>query len=480
MTDLFAARSLMAFSLGFHILFALTGMAMPLLMVLAERRWLSGGDPADLVLARRWAKGTGILFAVGAVSGTALSFELGLLWPEFMKQAGPIIGMPFSFEGFAFFFEGIFLGIYLYGWDRIPPRWHLASGIAVAIFGSLSGFLVTGANAWMNTPQGFDVLAGGVTTSIRSMSDWPTGASLLGAKVVEVRPFEAMFSPAFAEQAIHALLSAFASVGFGVAGIHAWMLRRDPGNAFHQNAIRHAIIVGGVAAVALPISGDFSAKHVASHQPAKFAAMEAHWETGPNAALVLGGLPDEASNTNAWAIEIPRLLSFMAHGDFSATVTGLNDIPADHRPPVAVTHIAFQIMVASGFAMMAVGLLGIWFLVRGIAPWAHRWYLTALMWASPLGFLAVEAGWTVTEVGRQPWIANGMLRTAEAVTPMPGLTGPLALYVVLYAVLGVVVVTLLRYHVMESPSAAELANATRAGAAPNAIAGLIEGRHVVA
>lgn len=153
MTDLFAARSLMAFSLGFHILFALSGMAMPVLMVLAERRWLARRDPADYVLARRWAKGTAILFAVGAVSGTALSFELGLLWPEFMKQAGPVIGMPFSFEGFAFFFEGIFLGIYLYGWDRIPPKWHLRAGMLVAMFGSLSGFLVTGANAWMNTPR---------------------------------------------------------------------------------------------------------------------------------------------------------------------------------------------------------------------------------------------------------------------------------------------------------------------------------------
>lgn len=167
----------------------MAGMAMPILTVLAERRWLSGRDPAELVLARRWAKGTAILFAVGAVSGTALPFELGRRWPEFMKQAGPVIGMRFSFEGFAFFLECIFLGIYLYGWDRIPPKWHLASGMLVAKFGSLRGFLVTGANAWMNTPQGFDVMIGGVTTSIRTMSDWPAGATLLGAKVVEVRPF---------------------------------------------------------------------------------------------------------------------------------------------------------------------------------------------------------------------------------------------------------------------------------------------------
>ena len=479
MTDLFAARSLMAFSLGFHILFALSGMAMPVLMVLAERRWLARRDPADYVLARRWAKGTAILFAVGAVSGTALSFELGLLWPEFMKQAGPVIGMPFSFEGFAFFFEGIFLGIYLYGWDRIPPKWHLRAGMLVAMFGSLSGFLVTGANAWMNTPQGFDVMIGGVTTSIRTMSDWPAGATLLGAKVVEVRPFEAMFSPAFAEQAIHAVLAAFGAVGFGVAGIHAWMLRRDPGNAFHQNAIRHALIVGGIAAIALPLSGDFSAKHVASWQPAKFAAMEAHWETGPNAPLVIGGLPDEASTRNVGAIEIPSVLSFMAHGDTSATVIGLKDIPADRRPPVAVTHAAFQIMVAAGLTMLVIGLTGIWFLVRGIAPWSRPWFLTTLVWASPLGFIAVEAGWTVTEVGRQPWIANGMLRTAEAVTPMPGLVWPLILYIGLYALLGVVVATLLRYHVMESPNTAELADATRAGAPSAALAELVEGRHAI-
>jgi cytochrome d ubiquinol oxidase subunit I len=216
MSDLLAARSQMAVSLAFHIIFAVVGIGMPVLMVIAERRWQKTGDKIYLDLAKRWSKGTAILFAVGAVSGTVLSFELGLLWPHFMEFAGPIIGMPFSLEGFAFFTEAIFLGIYLYGWDRISPRSHFWAGVAVAVSGVASGIFVVAANAWMNSPAGFD---------------------LVGGRPVNVDPIAAMLNPATFQQTLHMTLAAYAATGFAVAGIHAFLLLFDPQNAFHRRAL---------------------------------------------------------------------------------------------------------------------------------------------------------------------------------------------------------------------------------------------------
>src|SRR5437899_2865807 len=246
MPDLLAARSQMAVSLAFHIVFAVIGIAMPLMMVLAERRWQVTGHAIYLDLAKRWARGTAILFAVGAVSGTVLSFELGLLWPEFMRFAGPIIGMPFSLEGFAFFTEAIFLGIYLYGWDLIPRPAHLAAGGVVALSGAASGIFVVIANAWMNTPTGFELAQG---------------------HAVNVDPIAAMASPAALSQTIHMTLAAYAATGFAVAGIHAFLLLKDRANAFHRRALVIALLVGAPAAVLQPISGDLSARHLARRQP---------------------------------------------------------------------------------------------------------------------------------------------------------------------------------------------------------------------
>src|ERR1700693_5669375 len=254
MPDLLAARSQMGTSLAFHIIFALVGIGMPVLMVVAERRWLVTGDEVYHELAQLWAKGTAILFAVGAVSGTVLSFELGLLWPGFMRFAGAIIGMPFSLEGFAFFMEAIFLGIYLYGWGRITPRAHLFAGVLVAVSGVLSGVVVVIANAWMNTPTGFEVVNGVVT---------------------HIDPIAAMRNPAALSQTIHMTLAAYAATGFAVAGIHARLLGKDPANAFHRRALAIALLVGGPAAVLQPFSGDLASRQVARYQPAKLAAMEA-------------------------------------------------------------------------------------------------------------------------------------------------------------------------------------------------------------
>jgi cytochrome bd ubiquinol oxidase subunit I len=439
MTDLLAARSQMAMSLAFHILFAIAGMAMPLLMLLAEWRHHRTGDPAALELAKRWAKGTAILFAVGAVSGTVLSFELGLLWPEFMRHAGPLIGMPFSLEGFAFFLEAIFLGLYLYGWDKLSRVVHMWTGLGVAVCGLLSAVFVTSVNAWMNDPAGFNI-------------DPVTG------ELVDIDPWAAMFNDAFPTQALHTSLAAYAAVSIAVLGIHAWALRRHPESALHQCAFRIALALALVSVPAQIVSGDLSAKYVAEHQPTKLAAAESLFHTQARAPLSIGGLPNPDTQTLDYAIELPGGLSFLAFADFDATVQGLDQVPREDWPPLTIVHIAFQLMVGCGFAMLTLVGVGalLWLLAnRGKTspPWVDRRYLLAAMLCAPLGLIALEAGWVVTEVGRQPWIIRGFMRTADAVTPMPHLTAPFLLFTGLYIFLGVIVIVLLRNHVMASETA---------------------------
>jgi cytochrome d ubiquinol oxidase subunit I len=434
MPDLLAARAQMAMSLGFHIIFAMVGIAMPVLMVVAERRWQRSGDRIYLDLAHRWAKGTAILFAVGAVSGTVLSFELGLLWPTFMEHAGAIIGMPFSLEGFAFFTEAVFLGVYLYGWDRISRRAHLAAGWAVAASGALSGVFVVIANAWMNAPAGFR---------------WVDG------RAVDIDPIAAMMTPAAFPQVLHMTLAAYASTGLVVAGIHAWPLLREPDNAFHRRALAVALLIGAPAAVLQPLSGDLAARFVARYQPVKLAAMEGQFRTERGAPLRIGGWPDEAAGETRYAIEIPYALSILAFKDPRAEVRGLEAFPREHWPPVAIVHVAFQVMVALGSYLAVVGAAGLWLMWRGRDLARHRWLLRALVLAAPMGFVCTEAGWIVTEVGRQPWIIHGLLRTAEAVTPMPGLVVPFLVFTGLYGVLGVVVAWLLYQEVLRSPRPTE-------------------------
>jgi len=434
MSDLLFARSQMAMSLAFHIIFAVVGIGMPALMVIAEWRWLTSRDPIMLELAKRWAKGTAIMFAVGAVSGTVLSFELGLLWPTFMEHAGGIIGMPFSLEGLAFFTEAIFLGIYLYAWKRISPRAHLAAGVVVAVSGALSGAFVVCANAWMNAPAGFTVVNGVITN---------------------VDPIAAMFNKAAPSQVLHMTLAAFAATGFAVAGVHAFaLLRGTPHRAFHRAALQIALSVGLPAAIVQPLSGDFSARSVAERQPIKLAAMEGHLKTGP-AAFVIGGWPNAETLEHTGAIEIPGAISLLLHGDPNAVVQGLDAVPAEDRPPVAIVHLAFQIMVGCGTIMAA---LSVWGAVRwrrrrrsiGRALPDDRHFLKAVLLAAPLGFIALEAGWTVTEVGRQPWVIQGFMRTADAVTPMPGLVVPFTLFTLLYIGLAIAVVFLLWRQILKT------------------------------
>ena len=429
MTDLLAARAQMAMSLAFHIIFAVIGIAMPLLMVIAEGLWLKTREETYLTLAKRWAKGTAIMFAVGAVSGTVLSFELGLLWPNFMAYAGPIIGMPFSLEGFAFFLEAIFLGLYLYGWDRLPKYAHWFAGVMVLIGGTLSGIFVVTANAWMNTPTGFSIVNGEVTN---------------------VDPIAAMLNPSSFSQTLHMTIAAFLTVGFAVAGIHAYFLRRDPHNLFHRRAFAIALSVGGVFALLQPISGDISAKKVAKYQPIKLAAMEAQWETERGAPLRIGGIPNEDTEETRYALEIPKALSFLAHSDFNAEILGLKAVPREDRPPVTIVHFAFQIMVACGIVLIVAGVLGGWLTWKHKSLPTQHWYLRLITCCAPLGFIAIEAGWTVTEVGRQPWIVYNYMRTADAVTPMPNLIVPFIGFTVLYIFLSIIVVILLRRQIFLS------------------------------
>jgi cytochrome d ubiquinol oxidase subunit I len=437
MDDLIAARSQMAMSLAFHIVFAAIGIAMPLLMVVAEWKWQRTKDEVYLTLARRWAKGTAILFAVGAVSGTVLSFELGLLWPGFMRYAGSIIGMPFSLEGFAFFTEAIFLGIYLYGWNRVPPRAHLFAGVMVAVSGALSGIFVVIANAWMNTPTGF-----------RNLNGNP----------VAIDPVAAMLNPAAFTQTLHMTLAAYAATGFAVAGVHAFMLRRNPNNRFHRSALAIALTVGGAAAILQPISGDLLAKMVAQNLPVKLAALEGQFVTEQGAPLRIGGIPDETAGVTRFAIEIPYGLSIMAYSDPNAVVKGLNDFPAADRPPVAIVHLSFQLMVACGFAMMGTTAWAVWRYWRGRRKGPSRWldskwFLRTLVIVAPLGFVAIETGWVVTEVGRQPWVIYGVMRTADAVTPVSGLVVPFTTFTLLYIFLAAITVWLLLRQVAASPQA---------------------------
>jgi cytochrome d ubiquinol oxidase subunit I len=343
-----------------------------------------------------------------------------------------MIGLPFSMEGFAFFAEAIFLGIYLYGWERVGAGLHLASGAVVAASGALSAFFVTLANAWMNVPAGF-VLRDGAPA--------------------DVRPLAAMFPPGWAHEVIHVLLSCYVATGFAVAGIHAWRLLRSPDSAFHRAALGLALAVGGIAAVLQPVSGDFSARQLAVTQPLKLAALEGQFRTERGAPLRVGGLPDVDARETRWAIEIPRGLSLLAFHDPDAEVRGLEAFPRETWPPVPRVHLSFQVMVALGTALAAVSLAGLFLALRR-RPWP-RAYLRALVVLGPAGFVALEAGWLVTEWGRQPFVAHGLLTTAEAVTPVARLGVPLVVFTAVYVLLAAVTAILLWRQIAASPGAPE-------------------------
>ncbi|MHA4806764.1 cytochrome ubiquinol oxidase subunit I [Flavitalea flava] len=422
MNDFIAARSQMALSLGFHIIFSCIGMVMPFFMAVSHYYWLKTKKPVYKNITKAWSQGVAIFFATGAVSGTVLSFELGLLWPGFMKHAGPIFGMPFSLEGTAFFIEAIALGFFLYGWDRFNPWFHWFTGVVVGISGLISGILVVSANAWMNCPSGFDYVNG---------------------QYLNIDPIKALFNDAWFSQALHMSIAAFAATGFAVAGVHALMILRGKNVYFHTQSFRIAAIFAATAALLQPLSGDISAKFVARTQPAKLAAMEALFQTKQGAPLLIGGIPDPTNKKVDYGLELPGMLSFMIDGNFHSEVKGLDTIPVENHPPVVITHFAFQIMVGLGMLMVLLSLMYFYALWKKKNWRDSRWLLKLFVAAIPAGFIAVEAGWTVTEVGRQPWILQGIMKTADAVTPMPGILYSFYLFTGVYVSLSLIVVYML-------------------------------------
>ena len=404
----------MGMSLAFHICFTAIGIGLPLLLFIAEGIALRTGDETYRQMAKRWGRIAAVLFAIGAVSGTILSFEFGLLWPTWMEFSGGIIGFPFALEGFAFFTEAIFLALYIYGWDRLSPRAHWLCTIPLVVSSAASAFFVISANGWMNQPAGFEVVNG---------------------KAVNVDPLAAMFNAAMPYEVTHGALASYVATGFAVAGVYAIaMLRGD-----RSDYVRKALLLGlAVAAVSTPlqiISGDLSARFLAHNQPEKFAAMEGQFDTERGAPLRIGGFPDPGDRTTRYAIEIPKLASFLAFEDFDAEVRGLNSFPQDEIPDPRLVHYSFQTMVGIGFFMLFVAA---W--VLGLAWWRKRidpgrLQLLALAATLPLGFVAIEAGWFVTEFGRQPWIIYQLMRTDEASTPREGIGFILLVFVLIYIAL---------------------------------------------
>ncbi|NTU80592.1 MAG: cytochrome ubiquinol oxidase subunit I [Chloroflexales bacterium] len=430
MDTLTAARAQMEVSLGFHMIFAALGIGLPLLILFAEGLWLRTGGEHYRALARKWAKAMALTFVVGAVSGTALSFELGLLWPRFMAFAGGLIGPAFALEGYAFFIEAIFIGLYLYSWERLSPLAHWLTGIPVAMSGMLSGVLVVAANSWMQSPAGFELVDG---------------------RPVAVDALAVFSTPSWLHMALHSTLSCYIATGFAVAGVYALGLLRGRRDAYHRSALTISLAMATVAALLQPLSGDISARVVAEHQPAKLAAMEAHFETGSHVPLLIGGIPDAERGEVDYAIAIPSGLSLLVGRSPDTVIVGLNDIPPDERPNVLLTHLAFQVMVGCGFALIGLGLWFWWVRWRRPAP-EPPWLLRALVVGAPLGFLALEAGWIVTEAGRQPWVIYKVMRTSEGVTPVTEVPVTFLAFSLLYLGLGVVLAALLRSLAIGTPA----------------------------
>ena len=431
--DTFAARQQMSLSLGWHIVIACLGVGFPIVILTAE--WLGMRGDADAArLARRWAKAFGVLFAVGAVSGTILSFEFGILWPGLMGTFGDVWGLPFAIEGIAFFLEAIFLGIYLYGWDRFAPRTHFLVGLPIPVAGVASALFVVTANAWMNQPSGFDV-----------------SHYLATGKVRGVDPWAAMFNPATPPETTHMVFAAIMVAGFAVASVYAWGLLHGRRDRYHRLGF---LIPFVIAAVATPVQiglGDWAARFLYERQPVKFAALEGVMETTTRAPLTVGGI--YVDGEVRYGVKIPAALSFMADRDVDAVIHGLEEVPADERPPVGVVRTAFQGMVGIGSLLLVLGLwLGVSWLRRRDLP-RSRVFLWGALAAGPLAAVALELGWVTTEVGRQPWIVYQVMRVEEAVTQASGIRFGYYALVVVYAVLTVATVAALRHLAREGNTA---------------------------
>jgi cytochrome d ubiquinol oxidase subunit I len=404
-----------------HIPLVCFGVAFPAMVLFMEVLWLRTGDATYKALAKRWSKVMLILFAVGVVTGTILSFELGLLWPNFMATFGEVFGLAFGLEAFSFFVEAIFIAIYVYGWDRLPPRVHLATGIPVVIAGVTGSLTVIAVNAWMNDPEGFEVV---------------------GGRVVQPRPFDALLNGHVAHEVIHMYLAAYLVTGFLVAGVYARRWLRGDRRRYVRAGMVVPLTIAALVAPVQVVVGDWAARTVAHDQPLKLAAFEGLSSTRAGAPFTVGGVYREGEVR--YGVKIPKLLSLLAFHDPDARVTGLDTVAPGDRPPVNVVRIAFQTMVAIGTGLMALGAVYLltWWRRRRLPR--SRWFYRAVMAAGPLAMVALVAGWVTTEVGRQPWVVYRHMRTEQAVTNAGGLAIALVVLLATYVLLGVLVAWLLR------------------------------------
>ena len=437
--ELMAARWQMALSLGFHIVLSCFGVALPALIFVLHRRGLKYDDADSLTLAKKWAKVSAVLFAVGAVSGTILSFELGLLFPVMMSDFGDVIGLAFALEGIAFFLEAVFIGIYLYGWDRLAPKVHLATLYPIIASGAFGTFCIVSVNAWMNNPAGFD-------------RDTATG------EVINIEPLAAIFNYAVFWQSVHMFVAAYAVAGFLTAAVYAVGLLRGRNDRRHRIGLTVAMGFAVTAALIQPVIGHFTGQRLAEDQPTKLAAFELAEESEDHAPLTIGGLWIEGEKR--FAIEIPWLGSLATGNSFSQVVPGINDFDDDELPPINVSHLAFQSMVAAGTMMALIATWFAWRFWREHRSWgnpddrndfgadsplfSNATLLRAVVFAGGLSVVALETGWTATEVGRQPWIVYGELRTADAVTTNSGVWISLAVMAVVYTSMGLLATQAIR------------------------------------
>jgi cytochrome bd ubiquinol oxidase subunit I len=421
-SNLGAARSQMAFTLGFHIILASLGVALPAMMLIANYLGLRRGDADALTLARRWSKAVAVTFAVGAVTGTVLSFEFGLLWPAFTGRFGAVFGVLFAIEGLFFFLEAIFIAIYIFGWKYLSPWTHFWSGVPVVISGIGGAFSVVAVNSWMNQPQGFSPTSG---------------------KVTSVDPWKVIFNPAVPYEVPHMILAAYLVTGFIVASIYAVGMLKGRRDRIHRLGL---LIPLTVASIATPIQfavGDTAARAIAKDQPVKFAAMECVEKTHSDVTEYIYGRC--TSNGVKGGIGIPGFDSFLVGWSTSTQVTGLDSVAPDDRPPAnTMLHWAFDTMVGICTVLIA---LGAWF---GFVWWRRRdiprtkWFLRACAVSGVAAIVALECGWIVTEVGRQPWIVYNVMRTSDAVTHADGIWITFSLVLAFYVALGATLIISLR------------------------------------
>ncbi len=422
-TNLLAARTQMGVSFIFHIIFSVLGVGLPVLLCLAEGLALLRKDASLMLLARQWTRVFGILFAIGAVSGTIVEFEISLLWPPFAGQAGAIIGLPFATEGFAFFMEGIFLGLYLYGWGRLAPRVHWLITIPIVLSGSSSAWFITSANSWMNSPTGFQMVHGVMTN---------------------INPFAAILNPSTPFETVHMILACYVSTGFGAAAIYAFGMLKGKRDDYHRKALLLCLAVGAVAIPLQIFSGDLNARSIEKLQPAKYAAVEGVMRSGYGLPLYIGGIPDPQTGKTLFAIAIPQGESLLSHFALNTYTEGLDAFPPSARPEPIRVHLAFDGMVGCGFFILLVGALFwlLYFRRKQRIP-EQKWLLWFVVIAGICGFLAVEFGWITTEEGRQPWIIYNVMHVSSAVTPDPWMAISFIVFSCIYLFLGTTLVVFL-------------------------------------